>query len=50
MDRVRDILYMDECPPFAPQEPEELEDETIARLNIACIPGVLSAACPTPKP
>lgn len=32
-DREADILYIDKCPPYAEQEPEELGDEVIARLN-----------------
>jgi hypothetical protein len=32
-DREADILHIDKCPPCAKQESEELQDETVARLN-----------------
>jgi hypothetical protein len=32
-DREADILHIDQCPPYAKQESEELPDEVIARLN-----------------
>lgn len=32
-DRVGDILYIDQCAPYAEQESEEIGDEVIARLN-----------------
>lgn len=32
-DRDADILHIDQCPPYAEQESEELGDEVIARLN-----------------
>ncbi len=32
-DRVGDILYINNCAPFAEQESEEIGDEMIARLN-----------------
>jgi len=32
-DREADILHIDQCPPYAEQESEEVEDEIIARLN-----------------
>ncbi|HNQ22413.1 MAG TPA: DUF2283 domain-containing protein [Phycisphaerae bacterium] len=32
-DREADILHIDECPPYAEQESEELPDEIVARLN-----------------
>jgi uncharacterized protein YuzE len=32
-DREGDILYIDECPPYAEQETEELGDDVVARLN-----------------
>ncbi len=32
-DREADILYIDSCPPYSSQEPEELNDDVIARLN-----------------
>lgn len=32
-DRAADILYIDQIPPYAEQETEELDDDVIARLN-----------------
>lgn len=32
-DREGDILYIDQCPPYAGQETEELDDDVVARLN-----------------
>jgi uncharacterized protein YuzE len=32
-DRVADILHIDNCPPYAEQESEELGDDVVARLN-----------------
>jgi uncharacterized protein YuzE len=32
-DRESDILYIDQCDPYAEQESEEIGDEVIARLN-----------------
>ncbi|MEM6349643.1 MAG: DUF2283 domain-containing protein [Cyanobacteria bacterium P01_D01_bin.14] len=32
-DRKGDILYIDQCVPYAEQESEEIGDEVIARLN-----------------
>ena len=32
-DRKADILHVDECPPYAAQESEELGDDVVARLN-----------------
>jgi len=32
-DPIGDILYIDQCPPYAEQESEEIDDEIIARLN-----------------
>ncbi|EKU99784.1 hypothetical protein Lepto7375DRAFT_1856 [Leptolyngbya sp. PCC 7375] len=32
-DQEGDILYIDQCPPYAQQESEEIGDEIIARLN-----------------
>jgi uncharacterized protein YuzE len=32
-DRAADILYIDQTPPYAEQETEELDDDVIARLN-----------------
>lgn len=32
-DQEGDILYIDQCPPYAEQESEEISDEIIARLN-----------------
>lgn len=32
-DREGDILYIDQRPPYAEQETEELEDDIVARLN-----------------
>ncbi|MEL7502709.1 MAG: DUF2283 domain-containing protein [Cyanobacteria bacterium J06554_6] len=32
-DRKGDILYIDQCAPYAEQESEEIGDEVIARLN-----------------
>ncbi len=32
-DQEGDILYIDQCPPYAEQESEEIGDEIIARLN-----------------
>lgn len=32
-DRDADILYIGKCSPYADQEPEELGDEVVARLN-----------------
>ena len=32
-DRAADILYIDQIPPYADQETEELGDDVIARLN-----------------
>ncbi len=32
-DREADILHIDQCPPYAEQESEELADEVVARLN-----------------
>ncbi|MEO1068865.1 MAG: DUF2283 domain-containing protein [Cyanobacteria bacterium J06638_6] len=32
-DRVGDILYIDQCSPYAEQESEEIGDDVIARLN-----------------
>jgi hypothetical protein len=32
-DVVGDILYIDTCPPYAGQEPDELEDEILVRYN-----------------
>jgi hypothetical protein len=32
-DREADILHIDNCPPYAAQESEELGDEVIARIN-----------------
>jgi uncharacterized protein YuzE len=32
-DREGDILYINRCSPYAEQEPEELGDDVIARLN-----------------
>lgn len=32
-DREADILHIDKRPPYAEQEPEELPDEIVARLN-----------------
>ena len=32
-DRVADILYIDKMRPYPEQEPEELGDDVIARLN-----------------
>lgn len=32
-DQEGDILYIDQCPPYAEQESEEIGDEIVARLN-----------------
>jgi uncharacterized protein YuzE len=32
-DREANILYINECPPYAEQESEELPGEIVARLN-----------------
>ncbi|MEM6255443.1 MAG: DUF2283 domain-containing protein [Cyanobacteria bacterium P01_D01_bin.156] len=32
-DKVGDILYIDQCTPYAEQESEEIGDEIVARLN-----------------
>ena len=32
-DREADILHIDNCPPYAEQQSEELNDEVVARLN-----------------
>lgn len=32
-DREGDILYIDQCAPYAEQDSEEIGDEVIARLN-----------------
>lgn len=32
-DKEGDILYIDQCAPYASQESEELGDEVVARLN-----------------
>jgi len=32
-DRQADILHIDNCPPYAEQESQELPDEIVARLN-----------------
>ena len=32
-DREADILYINQCPPYAEQESEELGEEVIARIN-----------------
>lgn len=32
-DPIGDILYIDQCSPYADQESEEMDDEIIARLN-----------------
>jgi uncharacterized protein YuzE len=32
-DREADILYIDLRPPYAEQEPEEVGDDVVARLN-----------------
>lgn len=32
-DRAGDILYINECPPYAEQDSEELGDDAVARLN-----------------
>lgn len=32
-DQEGDILYIDQCPPYAEQEAEEIGDEIVARLN-----------------
>ncbi len=32
-DREADVLYIDQRPPYAEQESEELGDEVVARLN-----------------
>ena len=34
-DKIGDILYIDQCLPYAEQESEEIGDEIIARLNPA---------------
>ena len=34
-DKIGDILYIDQCIPYAEQESEEIGDEIIARLNPA---------------
>ncbi len=32
-DQVGDILYLYQCPPYADQEVEHLDDEILVRLN-----------------
>ena len=32
-DRVGDILYIENCPPYPEQDSDELDDEIIARSN-----------------
>lgn len=32
-DQEGDILYIDQCPPYAEQESEEIGNEIVARLN-----------------
>jgi uncharacterized protein YuzE len=32
-DREADILHIDNCPPYADQESEELGDDVVARMN-----------------
>ena len=32
-DPIGDILYIDQCSPYAEQDSEEINDEIIARLN-----------------